>query len=364
MDIHKSSSRSPRHRTSWLARLALVLGLHCAVSGAEKVFDFGSQPAGSVPAGFRSLVYGEGQPGDWQVKEISLPSVQDAVDGSSVTVRQAVLAQLARNRAEEHFPLLVYEGERYHDFTMSVRVQSVEGEVDQMAGVAFRLQNETNFYALRISSLGNTVRFYKVVDGIRTPPIGVSASVPRGVWHELKVSCEGNQIRCWFNGQELFPPLTDNSFTEGHIGLWTKSDSVSYFKDLKLVYRPRVMLAERLVQEAMERHRRLLGLEIFAAAPGSELVTLVAGSDVETVGRVGGRVESEVVREGTAYYGKEGDVVSVVLPLRDRNGDPVAAVRLTMKGFAGQTQANALARAQPIFEQMNRQVRSLEDLLR
>lgn len=350
----------------WLRHACLVgsLTISGALSGAEKVFDFSTQPAGSRPAGFRSLVYGEGQPGDWQIQEIALPSAADPTGGSSVIVRQAVLAQLARDPTDEHFPLLVYEGDRYHDFTFSARVQAVAGEVAQMAGLAFRLQDETNYYALRISSLGDTVRFYKVVNGIRTPPIGVSVSVPQGVWHELKVSCEGNQIRCWFNGEELFPPLTDNSFTQGYLGVWTKSDSVSYFKDLRVVYRPREILAERLVRDGMARHRRLIGLEIFAAAPGSELVSLVAGTDPESVGQPGGRVETEVARAGTVYFGKDGDTVSVVLPLRDRNGDPVAAVRVRMRSFAGQTQANALARAQPIVRQLNQQVRSLEDLLR
>jgi len=309
------------------------------------------------------LLYGEGAPGDWQVKEIPLSSQEDSSGVSSVAVRQAVVAQLARDPLDERFPLLVYEGQRYHDFTFSAQVQAVEGEVEQMAGLAFRLQDETNYYALRISSLGSNVRFYKVVNGIRTPPIGVSVPVPRGVWHELKVSCVGNQIRCWFNGQEVFPPLTDNSFIEGQVGLWTKSDSLSYFKELRVVYQPREKLVERLVREVMERHRRLLGIEIFAEVPGSEGVTLLAGSDAESLGRAGGQVEAEVAREGKAYYGKDRDTVSVVLPLRDRNGDPVAAVRLRMRSFAGQTQANALARAQPILRQMNLEVRAREDLL-
>jgi len=63
---------------------------------------------------------------------------------------------------------------------------------------------------------------------VRLPPIGVEVDVPRGRWHELTVECKGNQIRCLLNGQQLFPDLTDNSFTEGRIGFWTKSDSVTH----------------------------------------------------------------------------------------------------------------------------------------
>jgi hypothetical protein len=51
--------------------------------------------------------------------------------------------------------------------------------------------------------------------------------------------CKGNRIRCLLNGKELIPPLTDNSFSAGKIGFWTKSDSIAYFVDTKLTYVPR-----------------------------------------------------------------------------------------------------------------------------
>ena len=81
------------------------------------------------------------------------------------------------------------------------------------------------------------------------------------------------------------------------------------------------------------------------------------------VGRVGGKVEPDVIAQGTTYYGKEKDSVSVVMPLRDRNGDPVAAVRVIMKPFAGQTEQSAYSRALPIIREMQGRVASLQDLV-
>ena len=72
-----------------------------------------------------------------------------------------------------------------------------------MAGVAFRIQNATNYYVVRASSLGNNLRFYKVLNGERGPVIGPSVPVPSGVWHELTVECKGNAIRCLLDGKEL-----------------------------------------------------------------------------------------------------------------------------------------------------------------
>jgi DNA-binding IclR family transcriptional regulator len=74
-------------------------------------------------------------------------------------------------------------------------------------------------------------------------------------------------------------------------------------------------------------------------------------------------VEQDVIAQGTTYYGLEKESVSVVMPLRDRNGDPVAAVRVIMKTFAGQTEQNAVVRALPIVREMQQRVASLQDLV-
>ena len=50
------------------------------------------------------------------------------------------------------------------------------------------------------------------------------------------------------------------------------------------------------------------------------------------------------------------------MPLRDRNGDAIAAARVVMKPFSGQTEQNALARALPIVKRIQAGVQSLQDL--
>jgi hypothetical protein len=55
--------------------------------------------------------------------------------------------------------------------------------------------------------------------------------------------------------------------------------------------------------------------------------------------------------------------VAVTLPLRDRNGDPMAAVRVQLKSFLGETQDHAITRATMILKQMQTQVTSKEELM-
>jgi hypothetical protein len=292
------------------------------------------------------------------------PLLQPLSPGAPVVARKAVLAQLAQDPTDEHFPLLIYEPETVGDFALTTRFKTVKGTVERMAGIAFRIQNETNYYVVRASSLGNTFRFYKVLNGQRGPLVGPEVPIPSGVWHELTVECKGNAIRCLLNGKELIS-VTDsvNPFTSGKIGFWTKSDAVSYFADTKLVYTPHEPPAQGLVREVLKKYPRLLDLQVYVLDESLKMPRLLAGKNTNEVSRVGGKVERDVIDHGTPYYGKEKKSVSVVLPLRDRNGDPVAAVRVIMKSFAGQTEQNAMARAMPVVKEMQRRCNTRQDLV-
>ena len=349
-------------RNDFLWALAL---LALPAVAAEHRFDFAEVRENQTPPGFRSVVTGEGKPGEWRVILDEVPPLMQPLSSAAPSfARKAVLAQLAQDPADEHFPLLIYEGEAIDDFTFTTRFKTVKGVKEQMAGIAFHIQNATNYYVVRASSLGNNLRFYKVLDGQRGPLVGPEAPIPSGVWHELTVECKGNAIRCLLNGKELIT-ATDkvNPFTSGKIGFWTKSDSVSYFADTRLVYKRHEPPAQALVREVVKKYPRLLGLQVYVLGDDPKTPRLLASKNTNEVNRVGGKVEQDVIEQGTPYYGKEKEFVSVVLPLRDRNGDPVAAVRVIMKTFAGQTEQNAFARARPIVQDLQSRFSSLQDLV-
>jgi hypothetical protein len=343
--------------------LLLAVGLSAA-AGAERTFDFSQTREGETPPGFHSAVTGVGKPGTWKVVMDDVPSLLPALSPQAPkTSKRAVLAQLSQDMADEHFPLLIFEEETFGDFTLTTRFKTVSGIAEQMAGIAFRIQNETNYYVVRASSLGNNFRFYKVVNGERGTIIGPETPVPAGVWHDLQIECKGNQIRCLLDGRELIPTLTDSSFSSGKVGFWTKSDSVSYFANTRIVYVPRVVPAQALAQRFAKKYSRLLGLEIFAEDAVGRSTRLVGSKDEAGLGRPGGKVERDVISQGMTFYGKEKGQVSVVMPLRDRNGEPIAAVRIVMKPHVGQTEENAIARAAPIVKEIQSQVRSSKDLV-
>jgi hypothetical protein len=344
----------------WPALALLVV----EATAAEHKFEFSDLLENKTPPGFRSTVTGTGKPGDWRIIMDDVPPLLPPLrQGTHALTKRPVLAQLAEDRTDEHFPLLIYDEETFRDFTLTTRFKTVSGVTERMAGIAFRIQDETNYYVVRASSLGNTFRFYKVVNGQRGALIGPEIQIPTGVWHELTVDCKGNQIRVQLNGKDAIPTLTDSSFSGGKIGFWVKSDSISYFADTKIVYTPQEIPAQIMVRGVLKTYPKLVALKIFIRGKEPGTTRLIASKDETEVGEAGGSTEQDVIEHGGTYYGKGKETVVVTMPLRDRNGEAIAAVRVAMKPFPGQTEENAIIRGAAVVKQLQERTSTLQELL-
>jgi hypothetical protein len=337
--------------TPALLALAFLLLTAPPSPAAELFLDFSTLKPGPPPPEFRISLTGSGPLPDWRVLQVAAaPTLPTLIPSSPTPVSETVLAQVSEDTTDERFPLLIYDKESFSDFTATLKFRTVAGRSERMAGLAFRVVDEKNYYVVRASSLGNTFRFYKFVDGIRSDPIGPEIRLPSGEWNTLEVSCRGNEIRCRLNDRDAIPTLTDTSFTQGKLALWTKSDSVSHFGSLRVVYEALKTLPQRLVDSALEKYPRLLGITVFAEESGQ--VKALASSDPGELGSAASPEEIRTLREGTVLAGNSKKSASAVFPIRDRNGDPMFAVRLRMRTFAGQTDNNVAARARPIIEHL------------
>ena len=337
--------------------------LALSVSGAEIQFNFNNYPEGATPTNFLPVLAGDGLPSVWKIVTVEVPPLlAPLTDKAPVVSRQGVLAQTSVDPTDEHFPMLIFAGEQFRNFKFTTRFKIVSGVTEQMAGIVFRYQNSSNYYVVRASALGKNVRFYKVMNGQRSDPIGPDVDVTAGVWHSLGVQCEGNQINISYDGKPVMPALGDNSFTEGLLGFRTKSDTVSYFTDTLVDYTPIVPAAQSIVNDIIKKQSRILGLRIYTTQPDGS--TQVVGSkDVAEIGKIGTDAEINAIKDGTVSFGREPGVVVMTLPLHDRNGEFIGAVRVRLKSFFGETQENALTRARLVVEQIQGQVMSDKDLL-
>jgi hypothetical protein len=339
-----------------------ALGLAWPAIASEIKINFGDFQTNQTPPGFHNTLAGDGKPGDWKIVMDEVPSAFAPLTSQTPTFnRRGVLAQLNPDPTDDRFPMLIYDKETFKDFKLTTQFKIVGGGLEQMAGVVFRFQNQSNFYVIRASALGHNLRFYKVVDGVRGNFVGPETDISTGVWHALTVQCQGNQITCWLDEHLAMPPLNDSTFAAGKIGFWTKSDAVSYFGDTTIVYTPRVPMAQTLVQGMMQKQPRILELRIYALNDKGE-PQIIASKNEKEIGGLGTDAEKGALTSGAIYFGPGKGTVAVTMPLTDHNGDPVAAVRVQLKSFKGETQDTALARVRAIVKQMQAQITSGEEL--
>ena len=347
---------------TFFAALALIL---VNARGADRTFDFSTNALGELPAGWSAYRIGEGRPSQWKVIHEDVPPLLAPISPNAPKVtKQAVVAQTSIDPTDERFPVLVFDGDKYGDFSYSVRFKITGGAIEQIAGVVFRFQDEKNFYVVRASALGNNLRFYKFVDGKRQPAVGPAIDIPKATWHTLTIEASGNRFRVKLNDKLVMPDITDNSFPSGKIGFFTKSDSLVLYSDPKITYKPLESLATALVRATMEKNPRLLNVRIFGRTADNPTLRVLASHKPADIGQAASKTELRIMTENVPFLGKDPieKEVLVTYPLHDRNGEPIGIAKFTLRAFRGQTDNNALARVKPIVDDMHLQIGAAKDL--
>ena len=188
----------------------------------ETVFNFDSDAVGSLPEGWSNQKTGKGGLGKWSVMaDPTAPSQPN------------VLAQTSKENPGYHFNVAVAEEASFSDVEIELQFKAIDGQEDQGGGPVWRYKDADNYYVCRANPLESNFRVYKVVDGNRKQMQSAKVDIPANVWHSLKVKNVGNHIQCWYDGK-LYLDVTDESFTSGKVGLWTKADAVTWFDDVKV----------------------------------------------------------------------------------------------------------------------------------
>jgi hypothetical protein len=136
---------------------------------------------------------------------------------------------------------------------------------------------------------------------------------------------------------------------------------VGYFYDTVISYTPVVSRAQTVVQGITTEQPRIVGLRIYTLDDHGQ-PQVIASKNEKEIGQPGTAAETAANNEGKVYFGRDKGTVMLTLPLRDRNGDPIAAVRVQLKSFPGETQDTALTRATMIVRTIQEQITSKAEL--
>jgi hypothetical protein len=205
-----------------IALVVVLMPLPLFAGEKPKVYRFGKEDLGKVPAGWKSAKTGKGAGSIWQV----------VMDKTAPSKTGHVLAQTAASpRALFNMCILQKSSER--DVEISVFFKAVKGDLDQGGGIVWRYQDAENYYVARMNPLEDNFRLYKVVAGkrIQLATTKDDIKIPAGTWHKITIRHIGEHIECFLDGKKLLE-AKDNTFSDpGRVGLWTKADAQTRFDE-------------------------------------------------------------------------------------------------------------------------------------
>jgi hypothetical protein len=188
-----------------------------------RVWTFDEDPPKTLPAEFQVGTLFDGRAaGEWKVLE---------TDRAQSPPR--VLGQLMGKGAEHAYKTVFIDGIRASDLELEVSFLPIEGKADMGGGLIWRATDDRNYYLTRANPLEQNIRIYRVVKGVRQMLNNFDQIIDVRQWHTLRVITKGCRVQVFFDEKQVFD-LCDQTFSTGRVGLWTKSDAVTYFDDLKL----------------------------------------------------------------------------------------------------------------------------------
>jgi len=133
--------------------------------------------------------------------------------------------------AYHYFPMAILRNLELSEGTISVDIKPIDGNIDRAGGIAFGIRDVDNYFILRTNALEGNIIFFEYINGKRIEKRIVRKKIETGKWHNLSVGISGHNIKGYVNGELLMEHNTGRSL-RGHIGLWTKADSVTCFDKL------------------------------------------------------------------------------------------------------------------------------------
>jgi hypothetical protein len=195
--------------TRWIPTLVLL----CATTGNTTMLTFDADPLGAQPSGWTVGVTGKGKP-KWTVED----------DAGIKVLKQS---------GSGTFPWAVRPDTSIANGTVEVQFKPVSGKEDAAGGVVWRWKDGDNYYVARANALENNVSLYYTANARRNTIKYVDAPVQLGRWHSLKVDFDGDHITVALDGKTYIEATDAHIEGTGAVGVWTKADSVTEFRDFR-----------------------------------------------------------------------------------------------------------------------------------
>ena len=254
--------------------MAVMLAVGSAAAQQTRV-DLSKESVGKPPATFEPMM------GSWLVAQDGSDKVIK-VDGAAYKLSQDTPTRLLLENARKFygtsneelmdnakqfavFPIAVLRSvDTFSNGTISMKFKTVAGDADRASGILFNVKPNGDWLCVRYNDTEHNVALWEFHNGVRRRVFGARAQVltdpaDRDKWHEMVLTIDGASLKTSLNGAvileytlgsapgpgrngaapnaELIPannPVLQPP-VNGKVGLWSKTDSTSYFKDYVVI---------------------------------------------------------------------------------------------------------------------------------
>ncbi|HXT69264.1 MAG TPA: hypothetical protein VN700_05895 [Vicinamibacterales bacterium] len=255
--------------------LAVAIAAAATLSAQQTRVDLSKETVGKPPATFEPMM------GQWIIAQDGADKIVK-VDGAAYKLSQDNPTRLLLENARKFygtsneelmdnakqfavFPIAVLRGlDRFSDGSISVKFKTVAGDADRASGILFNVKPNGDWLCVRYNDTEHNVALWEFHNGVRRRVAGARGQVltdpaDRDKWHDLTLTIEGASLKTSLNGAvileytlgsapgpgrngaapnaDLIPannPVLQPP-VNGKVGLWSKTDSTSYFKDYVVI---------------------------------------------------------------------------------------------------------------------------------
>jgi hypothetical protein len=331
----------------------MFFSIAVVLQAADVSLDLSKQKLGNAPNGFTAKVAGVGKLGKAIVREGQIPALVGAgkVEGRLIEVTGG-------STDANHYTLVMLDAMAPNDFSGSVRFRITAGKIMPVAGIAFRAQDEKNYYLLAVKPKDSRLYWTvfengKAVQGLRDNSILAALDG----WHDLKFSAKANTLTWTLNGRSQFinyDPKKTPDFRKGRFALWVRSDTRAEFALLELL-NPAETLAKqhvKVLRRVAREDVRVLSLQLIARPAPNQAPQILGSLDASEVGRPAHADCAKVIDQNKVFHGRKTNEAVVTSPLRDKNGIIIGAVRVRLRSPSGTDKRRDIARAAALTQRI------------
>jgi archaellum component FlaF (FlaF/FlaG flagellin family) len=124
----------------------------------------------------------------------------------------------------------------FTDGTIEIDSKAVASD-GYFGGMAFRIQDKDNYYAIRCGIRRSDIQLFKISNGTRTT-IGYATATAFSVntWYHIKIVVNATNFTVLVDGTQLLTKTDDSITGSGGVGLFQRANKIAFWDNFSVSY--------------------------------------------------------------------------------------------------------------------------------